>query len=514
MGTGTSTGSDRRIRSIAIVGGGSAGWIAAAALSHTLKDRFTRIVLIESPEIGTIGVGEATIPPIRTFNTLLGIDEDDFVRHTQATFKLGIEFRNWATKGHVYYHPFGTYGTPFEKVAFHHYWLKLRQLGDDTPLADYSLSSTAARLGKFIRPVQDPKLVLSSLSYAFHFDAGLYARYLQEYSHVHGVTRVERKIVDVRLRAEDGFIESLLLDDGETVEADLFIDCSGFRGLLIEGALKTGYHDWTHWLPCDRAVAVPSKSVRGLTPYTRSTAHDAGWQWRIPLQHRTGNGHVYCSNFISDDEATATLMRTLDGRPLAEPRLLRFTTGRRKVFWNKNCVALGLASGFMEPLESTSIHLVISGITQLLAVFPDRQFSAVDIAEYNRILITECEQIRDFITLHYHATARDDTPLWDYCRTMEIPDSLRYRIDLFRSNGRVTFSDRELFVESNWLSVMTGQNIWPRGYDPLADVLAVDEVRHRLERTKALIRQTAEAMPTHEQFIAKNCRAEPLRIGA
>ncbi|HEX4862135.1 MAG TPA: tryptophan halogenase family protein [Rhizomicrobium sp.] len=503
------TGSDRRIRSIIILGGGSAGWMAAAALARTLKDGFTKIHVIESPEIGIVGVGEATIPPIRAFNTLLGIDENDFIRKTQATFKLGIEFRNWCRRGHTYFHPFGTYGTVIDRVAFHHYWMKLRLLGDETPLADYSLSASAARLGKFIRPAQDPKLVLSSLSYAFHFDAALYGVYLRDYALARGVVRMERRVVDVKLRAEDGFIEALVLDGGETIEADFFIDCSGFRGVLIENALKTGYHDWSHWLPCDRAAAVPCENIDRLTPFTRSTAHDAGWQWRIPLQHRCGNGYVYCSKFITDDEAAATLLSNLDGKALAEPRFLKFTAGRRAAFWNKNCVTLGLASGFMEPLESTSIHLVMSGITQLLAIFPDRDFDPTNTAEYNRILITEYEQIRDFIILHYQATERDDSALWRYCRDMEIPDSLRYRIELFRSNGRVTFSDRELFVESNWLSVLTGQHVWPRRYDPLVDSLDVDETRRRLGNMKALIAQTAAAMPTHEDFIAANCRAAP-----
>jgi tryptophan 7-halogenase len=496
-----------RIRDIAIVGGGTAGWMAAAILARRLTAGSGAIRLIESPEIGIIGVGEATIPPIRLFNKALGIDEDEFLRKTQGTVKLGIEFQDWMKPGHAYFHPFGVYGTNPEQVSLHQDWLRLRKHGDAAGFEGFSLNTMAAGLGRIPDGGENDPLS-PVFAYAFHFDASLYAEYLRGYALGRGVTRIERKIVDVELRGEDGFIRALHLDDGQRVEADLFIDCSGFRGLLIEQALKTGYEDWTHWLPCDRAVAVPCQSTGALTPFTRSTAREAGWQWRIPLQHRIGNGYVYCSRFISDDEARLTLMANLDGAALAEPRVLRFATGRRKKFWNKNCIALGLASGFLEPLESTSIHLIQSGITQLAAIFPDRTFDSHDADEYNRLQIDEIEKVRDFIILHYKATTREDSELWKYCANMDVPASLTYRMDLFRSSGRVAFESQELFVEPNWLSVFIGQGIWPRRYDPLADILPLDAVKAQMSRLRNLIHQTAEAMPAHAQFIAEHCRAQ------
>jgi tryptophan halogenase len=490
------------VHGIAIVGGGTAGWMAAAILARRLGHGFGPIRLIESPDIGTIGVGEATIPPIRLFNQALGIEQDDFLRQTQGTIKLGIELRDWSRIGHSYFHPFGVHGTGPDQISLHQDWLRLRELGEHASFEDYSLNTVAARRGRVSpAPAQDGS-PWSAYSYAFHFDASLYAQYLRGYALARGVVRIERKVVRVQLRSEDGFIRALHLDDGQELEADLFIDCSGFRGLLIEQALKTGYEDWTHWLPCDRAVAVPCDGLDSITPYTRSTARSAGWQWRIPLQHRIGNGYVYCSRFISDDEAAASLLGSLDGPAQAEPRLLRFSTGRRRKFWNKNCIALGLASGFLEPLESTSIHLIQKGLTHLLNLFPDRRCASAVADEFNRIAINEYERIRDFIILHYKATTRDDAPLWSYCRGMEIPETLAYKIRQFRNSGRVVRYGGDLFAPSNWIAVLMGQEIWPEYYDPLIEQRATGPLQAAMRRMRRTIRQAAEAAPRHEQYLA------------
>lgn len=498
---------DDRIRSIAIVGGGSAGWMAAATLARILGRDYADITLVESDEIGIVGVGEATIPQMATFNRMLGIDEDDFIRRTQGSFKLGIEFVDWGRLGHRYFHPFGSYGVNMEGVSFHAFFLKLHAAGLAPSIDDWSLQAMASRSNKFMRPINVARSPLADIAYAYHFDASLYSRYLRGYAEERGVVRREGKIVDVHLRGTDGFVESVQLADGTRIEADLFIDCSGFRALVIGKALGTGYVDWSHWLPCDRAVAVPCASVAELTPYTRSTARQAGWQWRIPLQHRTGNGHVYCSKYLSDDEAAATLLANLDGEALAEPRQVFFQTGHREKFWVKNCVAIGLASGFMEPLESTSLWLIQSGMSRLMAMFPDKGFDTATIDRYNRILTTEFEEIRDFLILHYHVTERDDTPFWRYCREMPIPERLAEKMRVFLAHGRTFRENEELFNDTSWFAVMLGQLMRPRRHDPVADILSDAETAERLAKIRTAIANSADYMPDHRDFIARHCAA-------
>jgi tryptophan 7-halogenase len=496
---------DRALRSITIVGGGTAGWMSAAAIVRALPEN-CKITLIESDEIGTVGVGEATIPPIRTFNEMLGIDENDFVRATQGSFKLGIQFVDWGKLNHSYFHPFGTYGRNFDMVPLHQYWLDANAKGVAPQLDDMCMAWAAAKRGKFSRPVPDARHVLSTFEYAYHFDAGLYARYLRAYSEQRGVTRIEGKIASVAQHSESGFIESVTLEDGQKIEADLFIDCSGFRALLIEGALKIGYQDWTHWLPCDRAMAVPCARAGEFTPYTRSTARTAGWQWRIPLQHRTGNGYVYCSQHITDDQAAQVLLANLDGKALADPKPLRFVTGRRNLFWNKNVVAIGLSGGFMEPLESTSIHLIQAGIAKLLALFPDRDFDPMVTDEYNRIAISEYERIRDFIILHYKLTTRTDSELWRYCSAMAVPDTVEWKIEHFRRYGRLLARDMDLFGPTSWLAVHVGQGNMPEATDPLINHRSANSLEW-LRKFETALAAAGDGLPSHQAYIEKNCAA-------
>ncbi len=498
------------VRNIVIVGGGTAGWMAAAALARLQDNGTTKIILIESDEIGIVGVGEATIPPIKTFNAMLGIDEADFLAKTQGSFKLGIEFDGWQREGERYLHPFGAYGSDINGIKFHQIWLMLRARGMTNPIGDFNMCDVMSRGSRFDLPSPDPRNVTSMLDYAYHFDAGLYARYLRSYAEARRVTRREGKIIRVEQRTDDGFIDAVVMEDGARIEGDLFIDCSGFAGLLIEQTLQTGYEDWSHWLPCNSAIAVPSARTEPLLPYTRSTARDAGWQWRIPLQHRTGNGYVYCSDYISDDQATATLLANLDGQALGEPRQLRFLTGRRKQAWNKNVVSLGLASGFMEPLESTSIHLVQEGISKLLALFPDRSFASHERDEYNRLTAIQWEQIRDFLILHYKANARVGSQFWERCAAMQIPESLQRKIDLFNGTGRLFRYQDELFTDSNWSAVLIGQGLIPEKYDPLADAVNVQDVGTMLGRMTQMFHQAASAMPGHAQFIERHCKGPML----
>jgi tryptophan 7-halogenase len=502
---------DRRIRNIAIVGGGTAGWMAAASLAKSLDGMGVRIRLIESPHIGSVGVGEATIPPIMDFIRQLGIAEDDLVRDVKATYKLGIGYRDWTRPGHFYFHPFGPTGPGLGSIPFQAYWLKMFLAGEAAPLEDYSIQAVAAIQGRFTRPVHAPNTPLNKITYALHFDASSFARYLRGFAEARGVERIEGEVRSVSMNPRNGFVESVALDSGELIAAELFVDCSGFRGLLIEGALETGYEDWSRWLPCDRALVAHSEPVAAPAPYTLVTARDAGWQWRIPLQHRNGNGYVYSSAFIGNDAAAeGVLLANLEGRLLGSPMTLRFTPGRRHKAWSRNVVALGLAAGFLEPLEATGIYLIQRGIAMLLRFFPDRDFATADIDRYNRVLELEFDRIRDFLLMHYTQTERGGA-FWEHCRSIPLTDTLLEKIELFRSHGRILREEAELFPVMSWLSVMIGQNIVPRRYDPLVDSLDPNKIRSRLQELRTDINRCVESMPSHWDFIQSN-RARAPRI--
>ncbi|QIK78047.1 tryptophan 7-halogenase [Sphingomonas piscis] len=495
------------LRNIVIVGGGSAGWMTAAALSSLLDPKEVSITLVESDQIGTIGVGEATIPDIINFNAILGIPEAEFMKATHATFKLGIRFIDWSRKGHQYIHPFGQHGVDMRGFDFHQYWLHGRAAGNSHPIEDYSLCSVMAKANKFVLPDPNPSSLLSHVRYAYHFDATLYARFLRDYAEERGVKRVEGVIREVRQHGESGAITGLLLDNNREVEGDFFFDCTGFRGLLIEQALGVPLTDWSHWLPCDTALAVPSEHHGPLSAYTQSTAKTAGWQWRIPTQKRVGNGHIFCSEYLGQDEATQMLLDGLEGASLADPRPIRFKTGVREQMWSKNCIAIGLASGFLEPLESTSIYLIQEGISRFISLFPDASLANVIRDEYNRHMRTEYEQVRDFIILHYKATERDDTPFWTYCRNMKVPDSLTYKMQLFEQAARVFRYEEELFTRPSWVAVMIGQNILPRAYNPIIAGLPADQVNESIESMRQAMEAVTAKLPTHAQFIARYCPA-------
>ena len=496
---------------VVILGGGAAGWMTAAAMSQAFKGRLATITLIESDEIGTVGVGEATIPPILKFNQMLGIDEAQFMRETRATFKLGIEFQDWLTKGESYIHPFGVYGADLDRVRFHQYWLKFQLRGRPEPLSEYSLAVMAATHGRFRHPSNDPQSIFSTFSYAYHFDAGLYAAYLRKYSEQRGAQRLEGRVVQVTLNADDGYVKSLTLDNAQTVTGDFFVDCSGFRGVIIEQALKAGYEDWSKWLPCDRAIAIPTRKVADAIPYTRARAHDVGWQWRIPLQHRIGNGYVYSSAFLNDDNALKVLTEHIDSEPSADPRLLRFLTGRRRTFWLKNCLAVGLASGFMEPLESTSIHLIQSGVMRFLGLLPIDRKDLLAPSIYNRLALEEFDNIRDFLILHYTLNERTDSEFWNYCSHYSLPDSVLSNIELFKDRGRVA-RNIDLFREESWIAVMLGQGIRPAHYDPMVDAMPEETIDFHLNNIRGQTHAAAMSIESHESYVNRFVAAPPLNI--
>jgi tryptophan 7-halogenase len=490
-----------------IVGGGTAGWMAAAALVCSTDSRQCRVTLIESDEIGSVGVGEATLPQMKEFNDFVGIIESDMMQKTNASFKLGIEFRDWGYTGSAYIHPFGTFGRRMGGADFLHQWVRAKQRGRVEGIEAYSYAIQACRQARFDFPVDDQAALNSTYAYAYHFDASLYARFLRQFAEPRGLTRVEGRIVDVNRHAETGHIQSVSLQSGATVAGDYFIDCSGFRSLLLDQALKVPFEDWSQWLPCDRAVAVPCERSPRLIPYTRSTAKAAGWQWRIPLQHRTGNGYVYCSDFISDDDAARSLLQNLDGEPQADPRVLKFKAGRRKLSWQGNCIAAGLSSGFLEPLESTSIYLIQIAIMNLMKLFPNKQPDPILVEEFNRRVDFEYERVRDFLILHYFLNKRDDSELWRHCRNMDVPESLQQKMSLFRHRGYIDKYRYGLFAPPSWIAVFLGQGLEPRHYEPIADSLLLDDVVASMQELSASIARRVQMMPDHGSFLADYCPA-------
>jgi len=488
----------QRIKRVVIAGGGTAGWVVAAALGKLLG-RLLEVTLVESDEIGTVGVGESTIPTVRSFHHFLGIDEREFMRETQSSFKLGISFEDWARIGDRYFHAFGTVGRSTWMTEFHHMWLQARDSGFGGDLAEYCFELQAAMAGKFATSDK------ATISYAYHLDASAYARFLRRIAEANGVTRIEGKIAEVQQDPESGHIAALKLVSGETVSGELFIDCTGFRGLLIEQTLKAGYDDWSQWLPTNCGLAVQTASVEPARPYTRAMAHDAGWQWRIPLQNRVGNGLVYCSDYLSDDEAHARLLAGIEGQRLIEPRLIRYVSGRRRKTWDKNCIAFGLSSGFVEPLESTSIHLFMIGVTRLVQMFPFGGISEAAVARYNELARNELERVRDFIILHYKATERDDSAFWRRCRDMEVPDTLAQRIALFRETGFAYQAPDDLFRVDSWVQVLLGQRIEPGSHHLFGQMMPPAQLRQALTDLKGNIANAVAGMPQHQAFLDQYC---------